>query len=226
MTDPKVLLLPIQSAGASSHRLRVLLTVVSLALIGLIVYLQHRSTGSIGALSLLVTIVGASFLFRRTYSGPSLFRRRRFLSSETEQDREREDETVFLLTGAEFVRSRPGSPDARIALSDIASVDEDSDRLIIQGKDPLTRISVPYRIAGYSQLRQELAKQYPIKSTPRRASMKMVRWALVGSILALPLGGALAALTRELDLIWTGVIAAVALLAGAAIMAVRARWEA
>jgi hypothetical protein len=80
---------------------------------------------------------------------------------------------LFLLTDKDLVVRRIGWPDVRIGLTEIKALHEQPGRLVVEGVDADRVITVPDDVAGYFNLRAELAKYGRIVKSPKRSAKEL-----------------------------------------------------
>jgi hypothetical protein len=80
-----------------------------------------------------------------------------FLAIHLGRERSRRD-TVYLLTERDVVRRRTGWPDVRIDFSEISTLLETRDWLVVESVQPARKIAIPKDVEGFASLRAELAK--------------------------------------------------------------------
>ena len=84
-----------------------------------------------------------------------------FLAIHLGRERSRRD-TVFLLTERDVVCRRAGRPDVRIDFSEISTLLEGRDWLVVESVQPVRKMAIPKDAEGFASLRAELAKHGPI----------------------------------------------------------------
>ncbi|HLM83234.1 MAG TPA: hypothetical protein VK302_21725 [Terriglobales bacterium] len=92
-----------------------------------------------------------------------------FLSIHLGRERSRRD-TVFLLTERDVVRRRAGWPDVRIDFSEISTLLETRDWLLVESVQPARKIAVPKDVEGFASLRAELAKHGRVSVSKGRST--------------------------------------------------------
>lgn len=80
-----------------------------------------------------------------------------------------ERDIVFLLTEKDLVRRRAGWPDVRIDFSEISSLLERKDWLVVESAQPVRKIAIPREVEGFASLRAELAKHGPVIVSQKRS---------------------------------------------------------
>jgi hypothetical protein len=85
-----------------------------------------------------------------------------------------ERDTIFLLTEEDVVRRRAGWPDVRIGLSEITSLIERRNWLVVEGAESTSRIAIPREVDGFATLRAELAKHCSITVQPTRSLVELI----------------------------------------------------
>lgn len=79
----------------------------------------------------------------------------------------------FLLTDKDLVLRRTGWPDMRIGLTEIKALYELPGRLVVESVDAGRVITVPDDVAGYFDLRAELAKYGRVIKPPKRSAQAL-----------------------------------------------------
>lgn len=79
--------------------------------------------------------------------------------------------SVFVLTDRELIRKREGWPNIQIGLLEIKALCDRPHYLIVEGPEPLSRITVPKRVENFELLRAELLKYSSVVKPPARSSL-------------------------------------------------------
>lgn len=102
--------------------------------------------------------------------------------------RRSERKMVFVLDKNGIARRRKGSPDVRIAFSEVDTVGEELRWLVVKSTEPLRKIAIPNTVKGYEVIRAELARHHalaaPVKKLPlinaaAPATISILSWAAV-----------------------------------------------
>jgi hypothetical protein len=97
-----------------------------------------------------------------------------------------ERQMIFVLCDNGIVRKRQGYPEVKIAFSEINTLREELNWLIINSTEPRRKIAVPTNVKGYEVIRAELAKHHALSARaafPLKSSALLVvsvlSWAAV-----------------------------------------------
>lgn len=90
-------------------------------------------------------------------------------------------EMILLLTDHDLTRRRKGWPDVTVGLSEIKSLRENGNWLVVESVAPKRRIVIPAKIDRFRFLRTELAKHCPITTRPSTSILGFI--SMIASLL-------------------------------------------